>query len=239
VKTRVLILLACTGAPLFAACGGASPAPATPGNADAPTSLGSTPPTPSAPSTAAPSDASPTSSGGSMAASLDAPYDDVETDPTTLSALFDKNNRPSSFPKATDSESTCWQTIGLSGDAQKDYDVLASKCGTPTGSLAYTKPALGKLHSIKDKRDTYNLHLLGGLCYRFFGVADGTVQDLDILIEQKNGALVGDDKTHGPVAIIESDKSWCMDRDVDYQFLVQVGGSGTGHYVFGVWAKPK
>lgn len=155
-----------------------------------------------------------------------------------MAALFDKGSKPT-FPKATTTDAACWQTISLTGDAHKDYDALAAACGAPTGSIAYTKPAPGKLHSVKDKRDTYSMHLLGGLCYRFFGVADGSVKDLDILIEQKGGALVGDDKTHGAVAIIESDKSWCMDRDVDYQFLVQVGGTGTGHYVFGVWAKPK
>ena len=101
------------------------------------------------------------------------------------------------------------------------------------------KPAAGKLHSVKDKRDTYLLHIQAGLCYRFLGVGDGTIQDLDILILQAGGALVGDDKTTGPVAIIESDKAWCMDRDVDYQFLVEVDGQGTGHYVFGAWARPK
>lgn len=156
-----------------------------------------------------------------------------------MTVLFDKSSKPT-FPKATDSEATCWQSISLSGDAKKDYDALAAKCGAPTGSVAYTKPSPGRLHSVKDKRDTFQLHLMGGLCYRFFGVADGSVQDLDILIEQqKGGALVGDDKTHGPVAIIEMGKAWCMDQDVDYSFLVQVGGTGTGRYVFGVWAKPK
>jgi hypothetical protein len=30
-----------------------------------------------------------------------------------------------------------------------------------------------------------------------------------------------------------------MDNDVDYQFNVEVDGTGTGHYVFAVWARPK
>jgi hypothetical protein len=172
------------------------------------------------------------------AAPADAEYVDVETDPTTLTPLFDKTSRPP-FPKATGNAATCWQTVSLQGDSQKDYEQLASKCGTPTGAVAYVKPASGKLHSVKDKRDTYLLHLQGGLCYRYFGVADGTVRDLDILILQAKGALVGDDKTVGPVAIIEMDKAWCQDRDVDYQFAVEVDGVGTGSYVFGVWAQPK
>lgn len=188
-------------------------------------------PTPVASASAAPA---PTDSP----APTDDQYVDPETDPTTLTPLFDKTSRPS-FPKATSSPATCWQTVSLQGDSQKDYDALAAKCGTPTGAVPYVKPVAGKLHSEKDKRDTYLLHLQGGLCYRYFGVGDGTIRDLDILILQAKGALVGDDKTIGPVAIIEMDKAWCMDRDVDYQFAVEVDGAGTGKYVFGVWAQPK
>jgi hypothetical protein len=79
----------------------------------------------------------------------------------------------------------------------------------------------------------------GGLCYRFFGVADATIPDLDILIERSNGDLVGDDKTNGPVAIIDADKNWCMDSDADFRFQVQIKGRGAGNYEFGVWARPK
>lgn len=188
-------------------------------------------------------DVPPSASGASAPAapttpSLDDPYVDVETDPTTLTPLFSKGALPA-FPPMTASPATCWQTVSLTGDAQKDYATLEGKCGAPTGAAAYVKPAAGKLHSIKDKRDTYRLHLQGGLCYRYFGVADGSIQDLDILILSADGALVGDDKTKGPVAIIEMNKTWCQDRDVDYQFAIEVHGSGTGRYVFGVWATPK
>jgi hypothetical protein len=158
-------------------------------------------------------------------------------DPATLTPLFSKTARPA-FPKATMDERECWQRVGVTGDAGKDFHALTASCGTPTGAVEYASPAVGKLHAVHDKRDTFNLKIQGGLCYRFFGVADGSIKDLDILIERK-GDLVGDDKTNGPVAIIDSDKPWCMDYDGDYQFLVEVDGPGTGNYVFGVWAKPK
>jgi hypothetical protein len=211
------------------ACGGSKTPPAAAPPADAPSA---TPAAASAASSAAPA------ASTASASSVDDKYDDVETDPTTLTPLFDKGSRPT-FPKATGSAATCWQSVALTGNAEKDFDGLEAKCGTPTGAVRYVKPAKGKLHSVKDKRDTYLLHLQGGLCYRYFGVADGTVKDLDILILQAKGALVGDDKATGPVAIIEMDKTWCQDRDVDYQFAVEVDGQGTGSYVFGVWAQPK
>jgi hypothetical protein len=172
-------------------------------------------------------------------AAVDA-YDDPGelNDPETMTPLFGKDSRPT-FPKATTTERECWQTIQISGDAKKDFDALVSKCGAPTGSVQYVAPVVGKLHYTHDKRDTFNVKIQGGLCYRFFGVADGTIQDLDILIERANGDLVGDDKTNGPVAIIDMDKNWCMDTDGDFRFKVEVDGTGTGNYAFGVWARPK
>jgi hypothetical protein len=167
-------------------------------------------------------------------------YDDPGElhDPEIMTPLFGKTTRPS-FPKATATDRECWQALRLSGDAKKDYDTLVASCGAPTGSVQYVAPVLGKLHYVHDKRDTFNVKIQGGLCYRFFGVADGTIQDLDILIERANGDLVGDDKTNGPVAIIDSDKNWCMDSDGDFRFKVEVDGTGTGNYAFGVWARPK
>jgi hypothetical protein len=152
--------------------------------------------------------------------------------------LFEKTKRPP-FPKATIGEHECWQTVALTGVARKDYEALVAHCGAPTGSVEYVRPNVGKLHHTRDKRDTYLVHVQAGLCYRFFGVGDSSIQDLDILIERTGGVLVGEDRARGPIAIIESDKAWCMDYDGDYQFGVQVDGGGTGHYVFGVWARPR
>ena len=73
----------------------------------------------------------------------------------------------------------------MTGNAKKDYESIIAKCGAATGAVEYVKPALGKLHIKHDKRDTFIVPIRGGLCYRFFGVADASIQDLDILIEKK------------------------------------------------------
>jgi hypothetical protein len=216
--------------PLVVACGSSSSHPATPDTTPSASDTSSSAPPSSAGASAAPS-AAPSASA--------AAYDDPnEKDPATLTPEFDAKHKPT-FPKATVDEHECWQGLALSGNAQKDFDALIAKCGTPTGAVEYVKPWAGKLHHVHDKRDTFQVTIHGGLCYRFFGVSDGSIQDLDILIEKPGGALVGDDKTNGPVAIIESDKAWCFDADGDYQFGVKIDGTGEGHYVFGVWVHPK
>ncbi len=217
------------------ACVGASPSPAvSPAPASSAPAATAAPPLASAVPQAAPAPPP------EAAAPDTETYEDLGEihDPATLTPLFAKNARPT-FPKATISDHECWQRTNITGDAGKDFHALIANCGTPTGSVEYAPPAAGKLHHVHDKRDTYLIKIQGGLCYRFFGVADGSIKDLDILIERKGGDLVGDDKTNGPVAIIESDKPWCMDSDGEYQFLVEVDGPGTGNYVFGVWARPK
>jgi len=154
-----------------------------------------------------------------------------------MAPLIGKSTPKAQFPKATTSDRACWESIMLTGDHKKDYAEIIAKCGTPTGLLEYARPVTGKLHHQHDKRDSYVLKLAGGMCYRYFGVADSGVTDLDILIERK-GALVADDKTSQPVAIIESDKPWCMTSDEEYEFQIEVEGPGHGGYTFGVWARP-
>jgi hypothetical protein len=183
--------------------------------------------------------AAPTPATSASAAPTEAYDDPAEAhDPATLPPLFGKADRPA-FPKGTVDEATCWKKTNLVGNAVKDFATLVDACGAASGFVEYVKPAEGKLHSVHDKRDNYLVKIQGGLCYRFFGVADGTIKDLDILIEKPGGILVGDDQATGTVALIRPDGAWCLDSDSDYEFRVEVDGEGTGHYVFGVWARPK
>jgi hypothetical protein len=205
-----------------AGCGGA----ATPSAAS--------PETPSAPpaNASAPVASSATAGGGAAT-----PYDDPNeaADPATLTPLLARGAHLS-FPPQSVSDHDCWQTLALTGDAQKDYRALVGRCGAATGAIEYVKPAEGRLDHQRDRSDTFLLTIRKGLCYRFFGVADATIPDLDILIE-RDGSLIGADKSSGPVVIIDSDKAWCMDRDEQLSFHVQVHGEGQGRYVFGAWVR--
>jgi hypothetical protein len=206
------------------------------------------PATPTAPAVAsAPHESAAAAPAASAPAVVAAAVDtsDVHEDPNEVSGTIPmapqvaKSTPKSKFPKASVTDRACWEGIGLTGDHAKDYAEIIAKCGGPTGLLEYAHPVSGKLHHKHDKRDSYSLKLAGGLCYRYFGVADGGITDLDILIEKPNGALVADDKTSQPVAIIESDKPWCLDQDAEYNFQIEVDGVGKGGYTFGVWARPK
>ncbi len=236
---------------LVIACGGSDPAPAAPSAPSAPSapaaSAPATPAAPAAPATpAAPAAPSPTPAASAAPAAApatpaaEAAYTDPNEHPDgfLLTPLFTKKTKPSSFPKKSAKDGECWTTVGITGDHGKDFPALLAACGTPTGLVEYVKPMEGKLHSKHDPRDVYKIPLVGGYCYRYFAVADSGISDLDLLIQKPGGALVGDDQTTSPVAIIESDKPWCVDEDQTLEFHVKVDGPGSGGYAFGIWARP-
>ncbi len=105
--------------------------------------------------------------------------------------------------------------------------------------MEYVKPVEGKLHHKHDPEDVFAMPVFAGYCYRYFAIADATISDLDLLIEKTGGALVGDDKTNSPYAIIDSEQAWCQDEDQSLEFHVCVDGPGKGGYTFGAWARPK
>lgn len=156
-----------------------------------------------------------------------------------LKPLFEKTIAKSKFPKATAGDKKCWEDIGLTGDHEKDHAAVVKACGEPTGMLQYAAPHKGRLHHKHDPRDEFIVKLHGGFCYRYYAIADGTMEDMDILIKKKNGALLGEDKTKSPVAIINNAEPWCMDSDEELHFDVEVDGPGHGYYLFTIWARPK
>jgi hypothetical protein len=219
----------------LAACGGGSaPPPTTSAAPAASASVAVSAPAPS-------SGAAPAPVASVATADADPPLDDPneQSGPIAMAPEFDKKKAKSSFPKKASSDAQCWAQVSASGDHAKDFEAIVAVCGTPTGLVEYAKPVEGKLHHKYDPDDVFTMPVLAGYCYRYFAVADATIADLDLLIEKKGGALVGDDKTNSPVAIIDTDQPWCQDEDQNLEFHVKVDGPGKGGYTFGVWARPK
>jgi hypothetical protein len=164
---------------------------------------------------------------------------DIEMQP-----LITRDTPKTAFPKANVGDRACWQDIALSGDHDKDYEIVIGRCGAPTGMLEYVKPQHGSLHNLgagpdNDRRDTFKVKLFKGFCYRYFAVADGAMTDIDIIITTPTGAMVATDDTKSPVAIIQNNQPWCMEHDEEYHFNVDIDGNGRGKYIFAVWARPK
>ena len=143
------------------------------------------------------------------------------------------------YPKSTIGDHECLKGgLSFTGHHQADYQSLIAQCGAPTGMVPYTAPHEGRLHATHDKRDHFVFKVTKGQCYRYFAVADEGIKDIDILV-LKNGALLATDRTTHPIAVIDSDKLWCVDDDMILDFAIEVDGRGAGGYTFGVWTRPK
>ncbi len=231
--------------PLFlfatlAACGGAKPDAQTPADAK-PVASADKPA--DKPADAKPADAKPGDKPAptdKYAAAEAAAHDDPneKEGPITLAPLVAKGTPKSAFPKQSVGDHDCLKEMPFTGKHQADFKALTDKCGTPTGMMEYTKPHEGRLHHKLDKRDHFQLKVNKGMCYRYFAVADDGIKDIDIIVLKK-GALLAMDKTEHPIAIIDTDKLWCVDEDMELDFGVEVDGAGAGNYMFGVWTRPK
>ena len=144
----------------------------------------------------------------------------------------------SDYPTQTVGYQECWNGLSIEDDADADYAEILAACGKPTGMLPVVAPVRGELGPTH-KSDKLVVPLKKGMCYRFVAVGNQSLGDVDVRIEKSDGALVAVDKTSHPVAIIEGDKPWCVDEDVQWSFVIEVDGNGHGHYVFGVLGKPK
>lgn len=164
--------------------------------------------------------------------------------PIPLEVVLPADKPASAFPRATSEDSKCWKTVELTGDHDKDYAALTSKCGEPTGMLPYTRDVESRLHDIghgdkKDPRDFYAVKLRGGMCYRFYAVADGDMVALDMHIYKDGGSLVATSETKSPALVMQSLKPICVQYDGDWLFELDVDANGKGRYKFAAWARPE
>ena len=213
---------------VFVACGGA---PAVP------------PATPAAPTAAPPATAPAPAAAAAPLDKHEAAEAAVHVDPNEKEGVIDleplvTKNSKTVYPKQTVGDHDCLKELSFVGKHQADFKTLLDKCGTPTGMVEYVKPHEGRLHAKHDKRDEFRFKVQKGMCYRYFAVGDEGIKDIDIIVLKK-GALYAMDKTEHSVAVIDTEKLWCVDEDMELQFNIEVDGRGAGGYTFGVWTRPK
>jgi hypothetical protein len=144
---------------------------------------------------------------------------------------------PSGFPLATTTDQDCAKSIGLLGQLDKDFASILSSCGAGTGMKPYAKAVSGKFDA-GHKRDTFQVKLAGGYCYRFFAVADGSISKLGFRVHRDNGALLSVILGKQPVIIYRPTEPWCRRRDRDFQFVLETLEGGEGRYAFAIHARP-
>jgi hypothetical protein len=144
---------------------------------------------------------------------------------------------PAGFPAASTDDKDCTKAAGLTGKLERDFLELANACGKNTGMKEYAKNIEGPLNS-NHKHEAFDVKLAGGYCYRFFAVADGTIEKLGLRVQRPNGSLHSVIQSKQPVVIYRPNQAWCRRHDRDFQIIVESLGAGEGRYAFGIYARP-
>lgn len=143
---------------------------------------------------------------------------------------------PGGFPTARGNDKDCTRAVGLTGKLDRDMASLLDACGTGAGMKEYAKVSTGKLGP-GHVRDTYAVKLAGGYCYRFFAMAGGSIEKLNLRVERPNGALHSAVQGKQPVVLYKPGETWCRRRDRDFHLVVEAPG-GEGDYSFAIFARP-
>jgi len=197
------------------ACGGETPPPAPPPVASAPvdTSAATAPP---AASTSAPA--------ADTASASVAPPPPPPAPTSTVATT-----------KSDASWAGCHQSYKATGkDVNKDVAAMAGGCKAATKMKATGKTLTGK-QADQDAPQSYPLDAKANHCYRVFAQASDGIKDLDVVVKDSAGIIVGQDSTDDPSPVVLEDGAVCFSKDDKASVVVSVG-MGKGNYALQIWS---
>jgi hypothetical protein len=196
------------------ACGGETPPPAPPPVASAPVDTSAA----SAPATA--SAAPPPDTGSAVVAPPPPPPAPTSTVATT---------------KSDASWAGCHQSYKAAGkDVSKDVAAMAGGCKAQTKMKVMGKTVTGK-QADQDAPQSYPLDAKANHCYRVYAQASEGIKDLDLVVKDSAGVIVGQDSTDDPSPVVLEDGAVCFSKDDKASVVVSVG-MGKGTYALQIWS---
>lgn len=132
----------------------------------------------------------------------------------------------------------CYDGLSLTGDAMRDLSQMSERCGRRLGLVPVGNP-ISNHQAGADPEQKFTVHLEGGACYRLFGNADGTVDDLDTkLIDDTDRSIVTQDQANDNHPVLDPDGPFCVTHTGTYSLIVSVI-RGDGRYAVQLWKMPR
>ncbi len=130
--------------------------------------------------------------------------------------------------------SACYADFKPTGNPQSDLARLTTLCGQPSGMQPLT-PVTTAEQAEKQPVDRYTFYVpKAGTCYRVYATGDRNIHDLDLLVRDSAGQVLGGDITHDTWPIVPPEAPLCIDQPGLYMLEVSVF-SGSGRYAVQVW----
>jgi hypothetical protein len=86
----------------------------------------------------------------------------------------------------------------------------------------------------QDRPQSFPIDARAGHCYRAYARASDGIKDLDLVIEDSAGVVIGQDSTDDPSPIVLEDGAACFTKDDKATVIVSVG-MGSGSYAVQIW----
>ena len=197
------------------ACGGGAAQPVTP--------------PPSATASAAPPASTDTAPATASASAEPAPTDTAPPAPPPA---------PTSTVATTKSDpawATCHQSFKAKGkDVARDVAAMAGACAKVTKMKKLGKTLTGK-QADQDAPQTFPFDAKANHCYRAYAQAAESIKDLDLVMKDSAGIVVGQDSTDDPSPVVLEDGAVCFSKDDKATAVVAVG-MGKGAYAVEIWS---
>jgi hypothetical protein len=136
--------------------------------------------------------------------------------------------------RTDDSWAPCHQSYKATAkDVSKDVAAMARACETPTKMKLLGKTLTGQ-QADQDRPQTFPLDAKANHCYRVYAQAADGIKDLDVVVKDSAGIVVGQDSTDDPSPVVVEDGGVCFTRDDKATIIVSVG-MGRGAYALQIW----
>lgn len=130
---------------------------------------------------------------------------------------------------------TCHQSVKPTGKGvEADVSALAKSCEAVTQMKRVGSTIVGK-RDAENQPQTIPFQTEARKCYRVYAAGNATVGDLDLVIKDSNGDVVGEDSTDDPTPVLAEDGALCF-KVADAATLAVSIGAGKGSYALEIWS---
>jgi hypothetical protein len=119
------------------------------------------------------------------------------------------------------------------GDARSEVARLSAACAEATHMHRLGEPFTGE-QKASGAPQTYGFKARAGHCYRAYGAGAAGIKNLDLLMQDSEGSVLGQDGTDDGAPVVLDAGAACFKKDDDAAIVVSVG-DGAGAYAVEVW----
>jgi hypothetical protein len=136
--------------------------------------------------------------------------------------------------RTNDKWSACHSSFKPTGAPEADVVKLGQSCTAITKMHAVGDVMKGTQKS-SDAAQSYKMHADANHCYRVYAESADGITDLDLIVKDSTGAIVGEDSTDDRDPVLLEDGAVCFSETDDATIVVSVGG-GEGAYALQIWS---